>query len=320
MQDAPARKEAQTFTFNVPQDTEPTRADKVLACHYLEFSRSLIQRAFEAGEVRLNGHVIKKKAHVRAGDTLLFSLIARHAAEVTPVALPLDILYEDEVLIGLNKASGQVVHPGRGTGPDTLVHALLHHCQGNLSLQSGAERPGVVHRLDKDTSGVILFAKTDEAYRRLSHLFASHKVHKEYLALVAKVPSLVSGSLRALIGRHPVLRTRMAVIEQGRAAHTDWQREIAFGTHCALLRCYPKTGRTHQIRVHLSHFGHPILGDKTYGYRVIQGLNGTPKRVLLHAQRLAFEHPITGEPLVLKAPLPDDFAQSLRQLREQFFG
>jgi len=299
----------------VPDLATPSRADKVLAGAFPEYSRAALQRAFAAGLVRRNGTVIGQSDEVAPGDRVEFALPKIAPAELKPVAIPLDILYEDEHLLAINKAAGMVVHPGVGTGEDTLVHALLAHCAGSLSGVGGVERPGIVHRLDKETSGVLLVAKNDAAHRGLSEQFAGRHLRKEYLALVAGVPRLKSGVIERAIGRHPVHRERMTVGEGGRPARTDWELVEAFGGQAALVRCRIHSGRTHQIRVHLKSSGHAVLGDRTYGWKPDPALPAPP-RVMLHAERIAFLHPITARPLDLRAPLPADFTAVLAALRE----
>ena len=301
-------------TYLVPPHIRRTRADKVLAAAFPEHSRAALQRAFEAGLVRRNGVALAKSDDVKAGDTLEFVLPELVPAELKPVAIPLGVLYEDEHLLAINKAAGMVVHPGVGTGEDTLVHALLAHCAGGLSGVGGVERPGIVHRLDKETSGVLLVAKNDAAHRGLSEQFAGRHLRKEYLALVSGVPRLQSGVIERAISRHQVHRERMTVGEGGRPARTDWAIVEAFGGQAALLRCRIHSGRTHQIRVHLKSIGHPLLGDKVYGWKPDPALPAPP-RVMLHAERIAFLHPITARPLDVRAPLPEDFAQLLAALR-----
>jgi 23S rRNA pseudouridine1911/1915/1917 synthase len=301
-------------TYLVPPQIRRTRADKVLAAAFPEHSRAALQRAFEAGLVRRNGVALAKSDDVKAGDTLEFVLPELVPAELKPVAIPLGVLYEDEHLLAINKAAGMVVHPGVGTGEDTLVHALLAHCAGGLSGVGGVERPGIVHRLDKETSGVLLAAKNDAAHRGLSEQFAGRHLRKEYLALVSGVPRLQSGVIERAISRHPVHRERMTVGEGGRPARTDWAIVEAFGDKAALLRCRIHSGRTHQIRVHLKSIGHPLLGDKVYGWKPDPALPAPP-RVMLHAERIAFLHPITARPLDVRAPLPEDFEQLLTALR-----
>ncbi len=301
-------------TYLVPSQILRTRADKVLAAAFPEHSRAALQRAFEAGLVRRNGVALAKSDDVKAGDTLEFVLPELVPAELKPVAIPLGVLYEDEHLLAINKAAGMVVHPGVGTGEDTLVHALLAHCAGGLSGVGGVERPGIVHRLDKETSGVLLVAKNDAAHRGLSEQFAGRHLRKEYLALVSGVPRLQSGVIERAISRHPVHRERMTVGEGGRPARTDWTIVEVFGDRAALLRCRIHSGRTHQIRVHLKSIGHPLLGDKVYGWKPDPALPAPP-RVMLHAERIAFLHPITARPLDVRAPPPEDFAQLLAALR-----
>ncbi|MFA5265702.1 MAG: RluA family pseudouridine synthase, partial [Opitutaceae bacterium] len=216
----------------------------------------------------------------------------------------------------LNKAAGMVVHPGVGTGEDTVVHAMLSHCAGELSGVGGVERPGIVHRLDKETSGVLLVAKTDAAHRGLAEQFAGRQLKKEYLALVSGAPSLLSGVIDRAISRHPIHRHRMTVGEGGRPARTDWQRVEAFGTAASLLRCRIYTGRTHQIRVHLKSIGHILLGDSTYGWKPDARFPLQPKRVMLHAERIAFLHPVTARPMLVQAPLPADFEEMIVCLRQ----
>jgi 23S rRNA pseudouridine1911/1915/1917 synthase len=304
----------QARSYIVPPQIRKARADKVLAGAFPEHSRAALQRAFEAGLVRCNCRVIAKSDEVKAGETLEFVLPEIVPMELKPVAIPLNVLYEDEHLLAVNKAAGMVVHPGVGTGADTLVHALLAHCAGGLSGVGGVERPGIVHRLDKGTSGVLLVAKNDAAHRGLSEQFAGRQLRKEYLALVAGVPRLKSGMIERAISRHPVHRERMTVGEGGRPARTDWEIVEAFGDRAALVRCRIHSGRTHQIRVHLKSIGHPLIGDTTYGWKADPHLPD-PGRVMLHAERIAFLHPVTARPLDLRAPLPADFTNLLATLR-----
>ena len=304
----------QARSYIVPPSIRKARADKVLAGGFSEHSRAALQRAFDAGLVRRNGQVLAKSDEVKAGEALEFALPETVPAELKPVAIPLDVLYEDEHLLAVNKAAGMVVHPGVGTGEDTLVHALLAHCAGGLSGIGGVERPGIVHRLDKGTSGVLLVAKNDAAHRGLSEQFAGRQLRKEYLALVAGVPRLKSGMIERAISRHPVHRERMTVGEGGRPARTDWEIVESFGDRAALVRCRIHSGRTHQIRVHLKSIGHPLIGDSTYGWKADPRVP-EPGRVMLHAERIAFLHPVTARPLDLHAPLPADFTNLVAALR-----
>jgi 23S rRNA pseudouridine1911/1915/1917 synthase len=299
--------------FTVSVGSRRTRADKVLAAAFPEHSRAAFQRALEAGLVKADGKVIAQDDEVRCGQTLEFTLPEAKPAELTPVAIPLDVVFEDKHLIVLNKPAGMVVHPGVGTGEDTLVHALLAHCAGSLSGIGGVERPGIVHRLDKDTTGLLVVAKTDTAHRALADQFAERSLRKEYVALVAGAPKADRGVIDRAISRHPTQRHRMTTGEGGRAAKTDWEVVERFGERAALLRCRIHTGRTHQIRVHLKSLGHPILGDATYGWKPAAGLPAPP-RVMLHAEHLVFAHPSTDRPLDLRAPLPQDFKDCISSL------
>ncbi|MBL9206230.1 MAG: RluA family pseudouridine synthase [Opitutaceae bacterium] len=283
-----------------------------------EYSRVALQRAFDAGHVKVNDVVVTRDHTARPGDHIAFEFPEVRPAELKPVDIPLDVLFEDKHLLAVNKPAGMVVHPGAGTTEDTLVHALLSHCHGSLSGIGGVERPGIVHRLDRETSGLIIIAKSDAAHRGLSSQFSERTLQKEYLTLVQGVPSLLSGSIRKPIGRNLQHRHKMAVVETesgGRDAHTDWQVEEVFGRQAALIRCTIHTGRTHQIRVHMKSLGHVILGDDVYGWKPDASLSVNPVRVMLHAEHLVVKHPITGKTLDLRAPLPRDFQQVLTALR-----
>jgi 23S rRNA pseudouridine1911/1915/1917 synthase len=308
-------------THIVPPDSRPARADKVLAAAFPEHSRVAFQRAFDAGLVTRGGAAIGRDTTVLAGDELGFDFPDTRPAELKAVAIPLEIVYEDRHLLAVNKTAGMVVHPGAATGEDTLVHALLAHCAGGLSGVGGVERPGIVHRLDRETSGLIIVAKNDRAHRGLAEQFSERSLQKEYLALVAGAPALLSGSIRKPIGRNPSHRHKMAVVETGgKDAHTDWQVVEKFGDLAALIRCTIHTGRTHQIRVHLKSLGHVLLGDDVYGWKPDARLAVQPARVMLHAEHLVLRHPITGKVLDLRAPLPKDFLATIAQLRKTLAG
>ena len=305
--------------FTVPDGIRRARADKVLATAFPDHSRVALQRSFDAGLVSVAGNPIKRDHAVSAGDVVEFSLPETKPSELKAVDIPLEVLFEDKHLLALNKASGMIVHPGAGTGEDTLVHALLAHCKGGLSGIGGVERPGIVHRLDRETSGVMLVAKTDAAHRGLSEQFSERTLRKEYVALVSGTPVLLSGSIQKPIGRNPNHRHKMAVVEDGeggRDAHTDWEVVEKFGTLATLVRCIIHTGRTHQIRVHMKSLGHVVLGDAVYGWKPDPRLPKQPARVMLHAEHLVVTHPITGKTLDLHAPLPKDFKQLLAALRK----
>jgi 23S rRNA pseudouridine1911/1915/1917 synthase len=252
--------------------------------------------------VTLNGSPARPRDIVRAGDRIEVNEPLPEKTDNLPEAIPLDILYQDEELIVINKPAGLVVHPGAGQREHTLVNALLYHFP-TLSGIGGMERPGIVHRLDKETSGCLVVAKHDEAHRRLSAQFAERSVEKVYLALVAGKLRTRAGTIEAKIGRHPVHRKRMSVTaRRGRAAKTDY-RVIRSSTEVSLIECKLHSGRTHQIRVHLHHLGHPILGDKVYGGKFGKSF----PRQMLHAWKLGFAHPRTNEWKVFEAPPPSDF-------------
>ncbi|MBX3735522.1 MAG: RluA family pseudouridine synthase [Candidatus Didemnitutus sp.] len=302
-------------THTVPEGARRGRIDKVLAAAFPAHSRVAFQRALEAGLVRVDGKVVAQSDDVRGGQMIEFSLPEVKPAELKPVDIPLDVVFEDKHLIVLNKPAGMVVHPGVGTGEDTAVHALLAHCEGELSGVGGVERPGIVHRIDKETTGLLVVAKNDAAHRALSDQFASRTLLKEYVALVSGVPKAMSGVIDRGIARHPVHRHRMTTGEGGRPARTDWVLLEKFGEAAAFLRCRIHTGRTHQIRVHLKSVGHPLLGDPTYGWKQNSAMPPVP-RVMLHAEHLVLTHPISGKTLDLHAPLPADFEALLEALRK----
>ena len=303
-------------SYTIPAGTRRDRADKLLAAAFPEHSRTAWVRAFEAGRVTRAGVALDKKTELHAGETIEFSHAEAVPSELKPADIALDVLYEDEHLLVVNKPAGMVVHPGAGTGDDTLVHALLGHCEGTLSGVGGVERPGIVHRLDKETTGVIVVAKSDAAHRGLSEQFAERHLHKEYLALVTGVPRLLSGRIESSISRHPIHRHKMTTGEGGKPARTDWMREKAFPPQAALVRCHILTGRTHQIRVHMKSLGHPILGDAIYGWKDSAPLPMRPPRVMLHAEFLRFDHPVTARTLEIRAPLPADFQAMLAALEK----
>lgn len=303
-------------TYTVPEGIRRLRADKALALAFREHSRTALQRAFDAGLVLMGGQPIDRSHDVAGGDVIEFSLPEVVPAELRAVDIPLDVLFEDKHMLAVNKAAGMIVHPGAATGEDTLVHALLSHCADSLSGIGGVERPGIVHRLDKETTGVIVVAKSDKAHRALADQFATRSLKKEYVALVAGVPQLLSGTIDRAISRHPTHRHRMTIGEGGKAAKTSWERGEVFGDIAALMRCQIFTGRTHQIRVHLKSLGHPILGDALYGWKASPRLAQQPERVMLHAEHLVLTHPISGKELDLRAPLPKDFQTMMKVLRK----
>lgn len=294
--------------FSVPAGIAPERADKIFAAEFDDISRTRLQKAFEAGQVTFDGVVIDKRFKIDRPGRLRAALEEIGSAEGPgPVDIPLQIIHEDASMIVVNKPAGMVTHPGNGTDESTLVHALLHHTKGQLSTVGAPERPGIVHRLDKETTGLIVVAKTDQAHYRLAAAFNERAVYKRYCALVSGAPQKVSGTCREPIGRHPVVRTRMAISASGKPARTDWTVEQRFGGKACLMHCVIHTGRTHQIRVHMSGMGHPLLGDATYGFKPNRLTGIDVPRVMLHAAELKLPHPDQDEQVHFQAPLPKDF-------------
>jgi len=294
------------ITVTVPQSAARMRLDQFLAEHLKQFSRSRIQQLIRRGAITVDGRAARPSETVRRGATIELVQPPVEKIETAPEAIPLDIIFEDDDLIVVNKPAGLVVHPGAGHREHTLVNALLHHCPG-LSEIGGKERPGIVHRLDKETSGCLVVAKNDRIHRALSDQFAARTVDKVYLALVSGKLRKTAGSIDEKIGRHPVLRQKMSVnSRRGRIAKTEY-RVLTAGIGMSLVECRLHSGRTHQIRVHMHHLGHPVIGDKIYGPRT----SGNFERQMLHAWRLGFQHPHTGEWNEFAAPVPEDFRHAL---------
>jgi 23S rRNA pseudouridine1911/1915/1917 synthase len=263
----------------------------------------------------LNGNSARPRDILRAGDQVDLTEPPLEEIESQPEALPLEILFEDEDLVVVNKPAGMVVHPGAGNREHTLVNALLHHCR-SLSGIGGKERPGIVHRLDKETSGCLVVAKNDQTHRALSDQFAERTVEKIYLALVAGKLRKIAGVIEEKIGRHRIHRQRMSVMsERGRAARTEY-RVLRSSEQASLVECQLHSGRTHQIRVHLHHLGHPVWGDKIYAPK----LAGKFPRQMLHAWKLGFRHPRTDEWKTFEAPLPNDFINVAKSMHLQGFS
>jgi 23S rRNA pseudouridine1911/1915/1917 synthase len=288
------------------------RLDQFLAKRLPEFfSRSRLQQLIRDGFVQLNNSASRPRQIVRAGDKIELTEPPLEKVETLPEPIPLEILFEDNDLIVINKPPGLVVHPGTGHREHTLVNALLNHCV-TLSGIGGKERPGIVHRLDKETSGCLVVAKNDATHRDLSKQFAARTVEKIYLALVAGKLPKTTGVIEEKIGRHPVHRQRMsATTLRGRAAKTEY-RVVRSSDRASLIECRLHSGRTHQIRVHLHHLGHPVLGDKVYAPRLAKDF----PRQMLHAWKLGFRHPRTDEWRSFEAPLPDDFAAAIKLIIE----
>ena len=308
--------EADRVTFTVAPDAAGHRLDLWLLEQLPGHSRAFLQRLIRDGHVRIGGAEVKASHAIRAGEVIEVTIPPPEPSTVQPEAIPLEILYEDSDLIVINKPHGLVVHPSAGHAEHTLVNALLHHCRGQLSGIGGVERPGIVHRLDLDTSGCIVAAKTDAAHRALSQQFKSHEVEKIYLALVWGLPRVVRGRIEGAIGRNPHHRQKMAVLaEGGREAITEFEIMEHFGG-CTLVRCRLLTGRTHQIRVHLASIGNPIVGDTVYGRMRRHLIASKATRQMLHAERLAITHPRSGKWLEFVAPLPQDMRELIRELEE----
>jgi len=294
------------------------RLDTYLRGVFPAVSRGTIQRLIEEGHIQVNGRKVKPTHTPRAGEEVRVHWPEPRAAKAQPEEIPLNIIFEDEALLVLNKPVGMVVHPAAGNQEHTLVNALLHHCQGRLSGIGGVARPGIVHRLDKDTSGCLVVAKNDDTHLALSAQFAGRSVEKIYNALVCGEVPRDRGEIRAAIARHSSHRKRMAVDEElGRQARTSYRviERLNSATH---VEAVLHTGRTHQIRVHFQHLGYPLVGDLTYGNRQNQKLedlaNYEAPRQMLHAAQLAFMHPRSGKRVQFDAPLPEDFRDAIRAL------
>jgi 23S rRNA pseudouridine1911/1915/1917 synthase len=302
--------EAREIAFTV--EGGGNRLDKVIAGQVDDLSRSLAHRLIRDGSVTVNGEPQKASYRVRAGERVTVLLPEADVEPVLAEDIPLDIVYEDESLFVVNKPSGMVVHPALGHPSGTLVNALLAYCPAVADV-GGLERAGIVHRLDKDTSGVIIVAKDERTRTALQKLFKRRRVEKTYLALVEDRVEPRQGIIEAPIGRDKRNRKRMAVVRSGRKARTAYRVKEYLGGR-TLLEVRPRTGRTHQVRVHLSWIGYPIVGDRVYGRRRQELLRD---RFFLHAARLEFKHPISGQEVVVEAPLPDELESVLRQLRRR---
>ncbi|SKB05965.1 23S rRNA pseudouridine1911/1915/1917 synthase [Prosthecobacter debontii] len=282
------------------------RLDKHLAGKLPDLSRSRLQDLVRDGHVTLNGRPTKASTALKAGDAVSITIPEATPVEVVAQDIPLEILFEDKDILVLNKPPGLVVHPAAGNPDGTLVNALLHHCD-DLSGIGGEMRPGIVHRLDKDTSGCMVVAKNDIAHRRLTEAFSERRLSKIYLAAINGVPKDKSGRIQNMIGRHPVDRKRMAILYDGagKEAVTEWE-QLSVYKDAALIRCKLLTGRTHQIRVHMKEsLGFPILGDPIYGHPSRQKVPTT--RLMLHAWKLSFHHPIHDQPLKFEATVPVEY-------------
>ena len=294
------------------EESKNQRLDAFLASSLDGLTRSQAARLIESGEVAVNGKTAGKSYKLAGGEDIAVTLPEPEPVEAVPQDIPLDVVYEDADVIVVNKPSGMVVHPAPGHPDGTLVNALLYHCVGTLSGIGGALRPGIVHRIDRDTSGLIIAAKNDAAHQYLSAQLADHTLARTYECIVVGALREDRGTVDAPIARHPTDRKRMAVVAGGREAVTHWE-VIARYPGYTHVRCRLETGRTHQIRVHMAYIGHPILGDTVYGAKKeVPGLTGQ----CLHAVGLRFLHPRTHEVVELFCPLPEEFTRMLQKIRK----
>ena len=304
-----------TREWTVPRLTAPCRLDRFLMGLGIHSSRTFLQRLIREGEVEVNGQTVKTRYRVRSGDRIVVRIHAPTPLKIQPEPIPLDIVYEDSHLLVVNKPEGLVVHPAPGHYSGTLVNALLHHCR-DLSGIGGRERPGIVHRLDKGTTGLLLVAKSDAAHQGLSRQFSTHTISRTYWALVIgtlrKSPQIVE----VAIGRDRRDRKKISSRTLRPKRAVTKVRIIERFSAATWVEAEPKTGRTHQIRVHLAGLGYPIFGDRTYG-GLRAGLLGETRieRPMLHARRLGFIHPIHGKPLEFEVPMPEDMEELVRLLR-----
>ena len=294
------------------EESKNQRLDAFLASSLDGLTRSQATRLIESGEVAVNGRAVSKSYKLAGGEDIAVTLPEPEPVEAVPQDIPLDVVYEDADVIVVNKPSGMVVHPAPGHPDGTLVNALLYHCAGTLSGVGGALRPGIVHRIDRDTSGLIIATKNDAAHQYLSAQLADHTLARTYECIVVGALREDRGTVDAPIARHPTDRKRMAVVAGGREAVTHWE-VIARYPGYTHVRCRLETGRTHQIRVHMAYIGHPILGDTVYGAKKeVPGLTGQ----CLHAVGLRFLHPRTHEVVELSCPLPEEFTRMLQKIRK----
>lgn len=331
MNDAPSVPDIRTYLIDADHDGK--RVDKGLSDLVPDLSRARIQALLAAGQIMINGRVCESAScRLKTGDHVALTIPAAVAAQPKPENIPLDIVFEDRDLLVLNKPAGLVVHPGAGNYAGTLVNALLYHCGAELSGIGGVLRPGIVHRLDKDTSGLMVAAKSDRAHQGLAAQLEDRSLSRLYHALVLKVPVPVKGMIDQPVGRDPASRLKMSIQRRnGRVAVTHYQVLERFDDACALVACRLETGRTHQIRVHMQFLKHPLIGDPLYGPQptalraalkkagyssdVQEALLHFPRQAL-HAKAMAFIHPVTGEAMSFETALPEDMSNLLKMLEK----
>lgn len=301
-------------SFNITAEKSGVRIDSLIAEELPEISRSSAQKLIENGLVTLNGKAVKKNHKTTAGEEFEITLPEPEITDIVPQDIPLDVVYEDGDVIVVNKPRGMVVHPAPGHPDGTLVNALMHHCGDSLSGIGGAKRPGIVHRIDMDTSGLLIVAKNDAAHAHLSAQLSDRSLSRVYEAVVYGRIKEDSGTISAPIGRHPTDRKKMAVTEKNSRSAVTHYEVIARYNGFTHVRCILETGRTHQIRVHMTHIGHPLLGDLVYGRKKAEkGLSGQ----CLHAKRLKFIHPATNEHMAFETELPEYFQAVLSKLGKE---
>lgn len=320
MPEARSASDLHAFEFCVSEEEAGQRLDRYLVARQLPPSRSQIKKHIDAGCCEVNGVKARPACKLRPGDTVLFFLPPPEPSRVEAEEIALSVLFEDDDLIVVDKPAGMVVHPAPGHRRGTLVGALLHHCE-TLSGVGGELRPGIVHRLDKLTSGVMVASKTDAAHQGLAAQFTAHSIERRYLAIVSGVPTPAKGAFDTLHGRHPTDRKRYSSkVDRGRRAVTHYRVLEAFG-RAALMEARLETGRTHQVRVHFADAGHGLVGDPVYGRAgrdaLLRGLGEALNRQALHARTLAFDHPRSGERLRFATPPPPDFLRALSALRQE---
>lgn len=298
--------------FIVDEDSKNLRLDVFLSRYFEDKSRSYLQNLIEEGNVTVNEKLKKSNYKLKSGEKVDILIPEPVGLDVEPEDISLDIVYEDNDVIVINKPQGMVVHPAAGVYSGTLVNALLSHCK-DLSGINGVARPGIVHRIDKDTSGVLVVAKNDNSHNRLAEQFKDHSMTRSYIALVEGILKKDEGTVDAPLGRHPIERIKIAVVKDGRRAVTHYRVIERFNSN-TLVECVLETGRTHQIRVHMAHIGHPLVGDPVYGHKK-QRFN--LKGQMLYAKKLGFIHPTTGEYVEFEADLPDYFNKVLNVLRNE---